>query len=70
VGYLVESPISPSSIPYVAKAFYDMSEHHLKAMGIQVAATEYDRQSVSDHTNNLASRIRRNLTRYLATKEH
>lgn len=46
------------------------SEHHLKAMGIQVAAAGYDRQSISDHTNNLASRIRRNLTRYLATKEH
>lgn len=38
------------------------SEHHLKAMGIQVAAAEYDRQSVSDHANNLASRIRGNLT--------
>lgn len=41
------------------------SEHHLKAMGIQVAAAEYDRQSVSDHANNLASRIRGNLTNSL-----
>eukprot|EP01018_Ginkgo_biloba_P027208 Gb_37746 [translate_table: standard] len=38
------------------------SEHHLKAMGIQVAAAAYDRQTVSDHANNLASRIRGNLT--------
>ncbi|KAH9313000.1 hypothetical protein KI387_028035, partial [Taxus chinensis] len=38
------------------------SEHHLKAMGIQVAAAGYDRQSVSDHANNLASKIRGNLT--------
>lgn len=41
------------------------SEHHLKAMGIQVAAARYDRQSVSDHANNLASRIRGNLTNSL-----
>uniref|UniRef100_A0A0C9RQP7 dihydrolipoyl dehydrogenase n=1 Tax=Wollemia nobilis TaxID=56998 RepID=A0A0C9RQP7_9CONI len=38
------------------------SEHHLKAMGIQVAAAGYDRQSVADHANNLASKIRGNLT--------
>jgi dihydrolipoamide dehydrogenase len=41
------------------------SEHHLKSMGIQVAAAGYDRQSVSDHANNLASRIRGNLTNSL-----
>ncbi|XP_002982214.2 dihydrolipoyl dehydrogenase 2, chloroplastic [Selaginella moellendorffii] len=38
------------------------SEHHLKALGIQVAAAGYDRQAVADHANNLATRIRANLT--------
>ncbi|KAJ7563206.1 hypothetical protein O6H91_03G100600 [Diphasiastrum complanatum] len=37
-------------------------EHHLKALGIQVAAAGYDRQAVADHANNLASKIRGNLT--------
>lgn len=37
-------------------------EHHLKSFGIQVAATNYDRQAVADHANNLASKIRSNLT--------
>eukprot|EP00249_Psilotum_nudum_P013274 c24253_g1_i1 orf=940-2664(-) len=41
------------------------NEHHLKALGIQVAATGYDRQAVADHANNLASRIRGNLTNSL-----
>ncbi|KAL5996350.1 Dihydrolipoyl dehydrogenase 2, mitochondrial [Asimina triloba] len=38
------------------------SEHHLKALGLQVAAAGYDRQGVADHANNLASKIRSNLT--------
>ncbi|CAD5181781.1 unnamed protein product [Musa acuminata subsp. malaccensis] len=37
-------------------------EHHLKALGLQVASPGYDRQSVADHANNLASKIRSNLT--------
>ncbi|XP_024369754.1 dihydrolipoyl dehydrogenase 2, chloroplastic [Physcomitrium patens] len=37
-------------------------EHHLKALGIQVGAANYDRQSVADHANNLATKIRGNLT--------
>lgn len=37
-------------------------EHHLKSLGIQVAAAEYDRQAVADHANNLATKIRGNLT--------
>lgn len=37
-------------------------EHHLKALGIQVAAAGYERQAVADHANNLATRIRGNLT--------
>ncbi|RVW39971.1 Dihydrolipoyl dehydrogenase 2, chloroplastic [Vitis vinifera] len=38
------------------------SEHHLKALGLQVSAAGYDRQGVADHANNLASKIRNNLT--------
>ncbi|XP_068658710.1 dihydrolipoyl dehydrogenase 2, chloroplastic-like [Aristolochia californica] len=38
------------------------SEQHLKALGLQVAAAGYDRQGVADHANNLASKIRSNLT--------
>ncbi|KAK9288756.1 hypothetical protein L1049_017220 [Liquidambar formosana] len=38
------------------------NEHHLKALGLQVAAAGYDRQGVADHANNLASKIRNNLT--------
>lgn len=38
------------------------SEHHLKALGLQVSAAGYDRQGVADHANNLASKIRTNLT--------
>jgi dihydrolipoamide dehydrogenase len=37
-------------------------EHHLKALGIQVAAAGYNRQAVADHANNLATKIRGNLT--------
>lgn len=37
------------------------NEHHLKAFGLQVSAAGYDRQGVSDHANNLASKIRNNL---------
>eukprot|EP00250_Pteridium_aquilinum_P009964 c19057_g1_i1 orf=356-2074(+) len=37
-------------------------EHHLKAMGIKVAEAGYERQAVADHANNLALRIRGNLT--------
>ncbi|KAL5541930.1 hypothetical protein UlMin_009640 [Ulmus minor] len=38
------------------------SDHHLKALGLQVQAAGYDRQGVADHANNLASKIRNNLT--------
>ncbi|KAK2977725.1 hypothetical protein RJ640_013743 [Escallonia rubra] len=38
------------------------NEHHMKAFGLQVAAAGYDRQGVADHANNLASKIRNNLT--------
>ncbi|KAJ6689790.1 hypothetical protein OIU85_006130 [Salix viminalis] len=38
------------------------SEHHMKALGLQVAAAGYDRQGVADHANNLAMKIRSNLT--------
>ncbi|KAK9084320.1 hypothetical protein Scep_030791 [Stephania cephalantha] len=38
------------------------NEHHLKALGLQVAAAGYDRQSVADHANDLASKIRGHLT--------
>ncbi|KAI4311094.1 hypothetical protein MLD38_036021 [Melastoma candidum] len=38
------------------------SDHHLKSLGLQVAAAGYDRQGVADHANNLASKIRNNLT--------
>ncbi|GMJ08376.1 lipoamide dehydrogenase 1 [Hibiscus trionum] len=38
------------------------SEHHMKALGLQVSAAGYDRQAVADHANNLASKIRSNLT--------
>ncbi|KAK6138791.1 hypothetical protein DH2020_027468 [Rehmannia glutinosa] len=41
------------------------NEHHLKALGLQVAAAGYDRQAVADHANNLASKIRGNLTNSL-----
>ncbi|CAI9765826.1 unnamed protein product [Fraxinus pennsylvanica] len=37
-------------------------EHHMKALGLQVAAAGYDRQAVADHASNLASKIRNNLT--------
>ncbi|KAH9611296.1 hypothetical protein KSS87_023658 [Heliosperma pusillum] len=39
------------------------NEHHLKSFGLQVAAASYDRQAVADHANNLASKIRDNLTK-------
>ncbi|CAI9764231.1 unnamed protein product [Fraxinus pennsylvanica] len=38
------------------------NEHHMKSFGLQVAAAGYDRQGVADHANNLASKIRSNLT--------
>ncbi|KAK2990261.1 hypothetical protein RJ640_014713 [Escallonia rubra] len=38
------------------------NEHHLKALGLQVSAAGYDRQGVADHANNLALKIRNNLT--------
>ncbi|XP_042517266.1 dihydrolipoyl dehydrogenase 2, chloroplastic-like isoform X1 [Macadamia integrifolia] len=41
------------------------SEHHLKALGLQVSSARYDRQGVADHANNLASKIRNNLTNSL-----
>ncbi|KAJ0976345.1 hypothetical protein J5N97_018310 [Dioscorea zingiberensis] len=41
------------------------NEHHLKALGIQVTSPDYDRQGVADHANNLASKIRSNLTNSL-----
>ncbi|KAJ3669638.1 hypothetical protein LUZ60_011588 [Juncus effusus] len=37
-------------------------EHHLKSLGLKVSAPGYDRQAVADHANNLASKIRSNLT--------
>ncbi|XP_039113968.1 dihydrolipoyl dehydrogenase 2, chloroplastic-like isoform X1 [Dioscorea cayenensis subsp. rotundata] len=40
-------------------------EHHLKTLGLQVSAPEYDRQGVADHANNLALKIRNNLTNSL-----
>ncbi|KAL0375821.1 UNVERIFIED_CONTAM: Dihydrolipoyl dehydrogenase 2, chloroplastic [Sesamum calycinum] len=41
------------------------TEHHMKSFGLQVAAAGYDRQGVADHANNLASKIRSNLTNSL-----
>ncbi|PKA52753.1 Dihydrolipoyl dehydrogenase 1, mitochondrial [Apostasia shenzhenica] len=41
------------------------SEDHLKSMGLQVSSHSYDRQGVADHANNLASKIRGNLTNSL-----
>ncbi|GER55439.1 dihydrolipoyl dehydrogenase [Striga asiatica] len=38
------------------------NEHHMKSFGLQVAAASYDRQGVADHANNLAAKIRSNLT--------
>ncbi|KAL8481367.1 hypothetical protein ACS0TY_027760 [Phlomoides rotata] len=40
-------------------------DHHLKALGLQVAAAGYNRQAVADHASNLASKIRGNLTNSL-----
>uniref|UniRef100_A0A804QJZ5 dihydrolipoyl dehydrogenase n=1 Tax=Zea mays TaxID=4577 RepID=A0A804QJZ5_MAIZE len=37
-------------------------EHHMKSLGLQVSSPGYDRQVVADHANNLASKIRSNLT--------
>uniref|UniRef100_A0A0E0C1F3 Dihydrolipoyl dehydrogenase n=1 Tax=Oryza meridionalis TaxID=40149 RepID=A0A0E0C1F3_9ORYZ len=37
-------------------------EHHMKSLGLQVSTAGYDRQAVADHANNLASKIRSNLT--------
>ncbi|KAK6947406.1 Pyridine nucleotide-disulfide oxidoreductase, dimerization domain [Dillenia turbinata] len=41
------------------------NEHHLKAFSLLVVAVGYDRQGVIDHANNLASKIRSNLTNFL-----
>ncbi|XP_010268017.1 PREDICTED: dihydrolipoyl dehydrogenase 2, chloroplastic-like [Nelumbo nucifera] len=41
------------------------SEHHLNALGLQVSSAGYDRQGVADHANNLATKIRNNLTNSL-----
>ncbi|KAL8161979.1 hypothetical protein V2J09_013468 [Rumex salicifolius] len=41
------------------------NELHMKSFGLQVAAANYDRQGVADHANNLASKIRNNLTNSL-----
>ncbi|KAK4770871.1 hypothetical protein SAY87_031403 [Trapa incisa] len=38
------------------------NDHHLKALGLQVDAAGYDRKGVADHANNLATKIRNNLT--------
>uniref|UniRef100_A0A7N0UIJ5 Dihydrolipoyl dehydrogenase n=1 Tax=Kalanchoe fedtschenkoi TaxID=63787 RepID=A0A7N0UIJ5_KALFE len=38
------------------------NEPHMKSFGLQVAAAAYDRQGVADHANNLAMKIRNNLT--------
>ncbi|XP_076910133.1 dihydrolipoyl dehydrogenase 2, chloroplastic-like [Bidens hawaiensis] len=38
------------------------NEHHMKSFGLQVAAAGYDRQGVADHAENLATKIRNNLT--------
>ncbi|XP_026436817.1 dihydrolipoyl dehydrogenase 2, chloroplastic-like isoform X2 [Papaver somniferum] len=38
------------------------NEQHMKAFGLRVSAASYDRQAVADHANNLASKIRNNLT--------
>ncbi|CAJ1963264.1 unnamed protein product [Sphenostylis stenocarpa] len=40
-------------------------DHHLKSLGLQVSVAGYDRQAVADHANNLASKIRGNLTNSL-----
>ncbi|XP_072954802.1 dihydrolipoyl dehydrogenase 2, chloroplastic-like [Typha angustifolia] len=40
-------------------------EHHLKSLGLKVSSPGYDRQAVADHANNLASKIRNNLTNSL-----
>ncbi|KAL2653982.1 hypothetical protein R1flu_022110 [Riccia fluitans] len=37
-------------------------EHHLKALGIQVDAAKFDRAAVAAHADNLATKIRGNLT--------
>ncbi|KAL3843530.1 hypothetical protein ACJIZ3_000933 [Penstemon smallii] len=41
------------------------NEQHMKSFGLQVAAAGYDRQGVADHANNLAAKIRGNLTNSL-----
>ncbi|KAL8171110.1 hypothetical protein V2J09_022914 [Rumex salicifolius] len=41
------------------------NELHMKSFGLQVAAANYDRQGVADHANNLATKIRNNLTNSL-----
>ena len=39
--------------------------HHLKSLGIQVGAVEFDRQSIADHAANLVNKIRGDLTNSL-----
>ncbi|XP_054787633.1 dihydrolipoyl dehydrogenase 2, chloroplastic-like [Prosopis cineraria] len=41
------------------------NDHHMKSLGLQVSAAGYDRQAVANHANNLASKIRGNLTNSL-----
>ncbi|GAU37454.1 hypothetical protein TSUD_206900 [Trifolium subterraneum] len=41
------------------------SDHHLKSLGLHVSSAGYDRQGVADHANNLATKIRSNLTNSL-----
>ncbi|GJT50540.1 dihydrolipoyl dehydrogenase 2, chloroplastic-like protein [Tanacetum coccineum] len=41
------------------------NEHHMKSFGLQVTAAGYDRQGVADHAENLATKIRNNLTNSL-----
>jgi dihydrolipoamide dehydrogenase len=39
--------------------------HHLKALGIQVASVQFERQAIADHANNLAAKIQGDLTNSL-----
>jgi dihydrolipoamide dehydrogenase len=39
--------------------------HHLKSLGIQVGAVDFDRQGIADHAHNLVSKIRGDLTNSL-----
>jgi dihydrolipoamide dehydrogenase len=39
--------------------------HHLKALGIQVAGVQFERQAIADHANNLVAKIQGDLTNSL-----